>query len=169
MTATSAMQARFVGERDGYTWYHVDDPAGPALDELAKEYGLHELAVEDCRVPETRAKIDQYGDTLFVVANIVHYDAEPNECSFTEMDFFVNEKFVISVTPGQNAFADAVQGVICHAIHASEIPRGCCTGCSTGWWTAICRFWIRSRTASKSWKKRRSRKLRPNCSAKFLN
>ncbi|MGA8035909.1 MAG: magnesium/cobalt transporter CorA [Candidatus Acidiferrales bacterium] len=109
MTATSAMQACFVGERDGYTWYHVDDPAGPALDELAKEYGLHELAVEDCRVPGTRAKIDQYGDTLFVVANIVHYDAEPNECSFTEMDFFVNEKLVISVTPGQNAFAEAAK------------------------------------------------------------
>ena len=107
--ANSATQACFVGERDGYKWYHVDDPAGPALDELAKEYGLHELAVEDCRVPGTRAKIDQYGDTLFVVVNIVHYDAEPNECSFTEMDFFVNEKLVISVTPGQNAFADAAK------------------------------------------------------------
>jgi magnesium transporter len=108
-TANSAMQACFVGERDGYKWYHVDDPHGPALDELAKAYGLHELAVEDCRVPGTRAKIDQYGETLFVVANIVHYDAEQNECSFTEMDFFVNEKLVISVTPGQNAFADAAK------------------------------------------------------------
>src|SRR5580698_2394866 len=74
----TAMQAAFVGERDGYKWYHVEDPAGPALDQLAKAYGLHELAIEDCRVPDTRAKIDPYGDTLFVVGNIVHYDSEIN-------------------------------------------------------------------------------------------
>jgi magnesium transporter len=107
----AAMEAALVGERDGYKWYHVDDPAGPALDQLAKTYGLHELAIEDCRVPGTRAKIDPYGDTLFVVGNIVHYDSEINACSFTEMDFFVNEKFVISVTQGQNGFADAVKSV----------------------------------------------------------
>jgi magnesium transporter len=108
-TTSAAMQGAYVGERDGYKWYHVEDVHGPALDELAKVYGLHELAVEDCRVPGTRAKIDQYGETLFVVANIVHYDAKTNECSFTEMDFFMNEKWVISATEGQNAFADAAK------------------------------------------------------------
>jgi magnesium transporter len=107
----AAMQAALVGERDGYKWYHVEELHGAALDELAKAYGLHELAIEDVRVPGTRAKIDQYGETLFVVANIVHYDAKTNECSFTEMDFFVNEHWVISATEGQNAFADAVKAV----------------------------------------------------------
>jgi magnesium transporter len=111
MTSTSAMEACFVGERDGYRWYHVEDPQGPALDELAKAYHLHELAIEDCRVPGTRAKIDQYGETLFVVANIVRYEPKTNECSFTEMDFFVNEKFLISITDGKNEFTEAVRVV----------------------------------------------------------
>lgn len=109
ITGTDAMQAAFVGERDGYKWYHVEEPAGPALDELAKTYSLHELAIEDCRVPGTRAKIDPYGDTLFVVSNIVHYDPSTNECSFTEMDFFVNPNFLISVTQGKNGFTDALK------------------------------------------------------------
>lgn len=111
MTSGSAMQECFVGERDGYVWYHVTDPKGPALDELAKAYGLHELAVEDCRVPGTRAKIDQYGETLFVVANILSYSLDQLECTFTEMDFFANEKFLISVSEGPNAFADAAKAV----------------------------------------------------------
>jgi magnesium transporter len=120
-TSGSAMQAAFIGERDGYKWYHVEDVQGPALDELAKVYHLHELAIEDCRVPDTRAKIDQYGDTLFVVANIVHYDPKTNECSFTEMDFFLNEHWIISVTQGQNAFADTVKAAF------NTDPRLTCT------------------------------------------
>ncbi len=123
MTTRSAMQACLVGERDGYRWYHVDDVSGPALDELAKAYGLHELAVEDCRVPGTRAKIDQYGETLFIVANILKYEPTTIECSFTEMDFFANEKFLISVSDGPNPFAEAAKIVFADDPRLSSVGR----------------------------------------------
>src|SRR5580698_2657060 len=110
-TTSAAMQGAYVGERDGYKWYHVEDVHGPALDELAKVYGLHELAVEDCRVPGTRAKIDEYGDTLFIVANLVKFDKIIDECSFSEMDFFLRDKLLISVTEGPNAFVDQIRAV----------------------------------------------------------
>ncbi len=100
-----------VGEQNGFRWYHVDDPALPTLDELAKAYDLHELAVEDCRVPGTRAKIDEYGETLFVVANLVSFNAAQDECSFSEMDFFLRDKLLISVCDGPNPFVDAVRVV----------------------------------------------------------
>src|SRR5262249_16666787 len=100
-----------VGERNGFRWYHLDAPASPALDELAQAYHLHELAVEDCRVPGTRAKIDEYGDTLFVVVNIVRFDKELDECSFSELDFFLKDNLVISVCDGPNPVVDQIRAV----------------------------------------------------------
>jgi len=100
-----------VGELDGFRWYHIDNPSGPALDELARIYNLHELAVEDCRVPGTRSKIDEYGETLFIVANVVQFDAAQNECTFTEMDFFLRDNMLISVCDGANSFVDSVRAV----------------------------------------------------------
>lgn len=99
------------GEHGNFRWYHVDDPNSPHLDQLAQLFNLHELAVEDCRVPGTRAKIDEYGDTLFVVANLVKFDAVIDECSFSEMDFFLRDKLLISVTEGPNALVDQVRAL----------------------------------------------------------
>ncbi len=99
------------GEHAGFHWYHVDDPNSPHLDQLAQLFNLHELAVEDCRVPGTRAKIDEYGDTLFVVANLVKFDAVIDECSFSEMDFFLRDKLLISVTEGPNALVDQIRAI----------------------------------------------------------
>jgi magnesium transporter len=105
----NSAQGCLVGEYDGFRWYHVDDPTGPALDELARIHGLHELAVEDCRSPDTRAKIDEYGETLFVVANVVRFDPTKDHCSFIEMDFFLREKLLISVCEGKNSFVEVVR------------------------------------------------------------
>jgi magnesium transporter len=105
------VQAALYGEHNGFRWYHVADPAGPVLDELAKMFDLHELAVEDCRTPDTRAKIDEYGDTLFLVANLVRFDAQQDECSFSEMDFFLRDKLLISVCDGPNPFVDQVRAI----------------------------------------------------------
>jgi magnesium transporter len=98
-------------EHGPFRWYHIDDPASPHLDQLAQLFNLHELAVADCRVPGTRAKIDEYGDTLFIVANLVKFDKIIDECSFSEMDFFLRDKLLISVTEGPNAFVDQIRAV----------------------------------------------------------
>ncbi|HEY0704148.1 MAG TPA: magnesium/cobalt transporter CorA [Candidatus Acidoferrales bacterium] len=105
------VQTCLYGEHNGFHWYHVDNPASPHLDQLAQLFGLHELAVEDCRVPGTRAKIDEYGDTLFVVANLVKFDPALDECSFSEMDFFLRDKLMISVSDGPNSVVDQVRAI----------------------------------------------------------
>jgi magnesium transporter len=110
-TGSKALQACLYGEHNGFHWYHVDNPASPVLDELARIYDLHELAIEDCRVPGTRAKIDEYGDTLFVVANVVRFDSAKDACSFAEMDFFLRDKLLISVCDGPNSFVDQARNL----------------------------------------------------------
>ena len=96
----SAAAACLLGERNGFRWYHVDDPRGPALDELAAQYGLHELAIEDCRNQRQRAKLEEYEGHLFVIFNSIHFNPEKQECWFREIDFFVGKDFLISVREG---------------------------------------------------------------------
>jgi magnesium transporter len=109
MIASPTLQSALAGERNGFLWFHVEDPNSSVLDELARTYGLHELAIEDCRVPGTRAKLDDYGDTLFVVANVLHFDPDQCECNFTEIDFFLREKLVITVREGPDPVLDQVR------------------------------------------------------------
>lgn len=97
---TDHAAAYLIGERNGFRWYHVDDPRGPALDELAAQLGLHELAVEDCRNHRQRAKLEEYDGHLFVIFNSVHFDPATQKCWFREIDFFVGKDFLISVREG---------------------------------------------------------------------
>jgi len=98
--APSAAAACLLGERNGFRWYHVDDPRGPALDELAAQFGLHELAIEDCRNHRQRAKLEEYEGHLFIIFNSIHFNPEKQECWFREIDFFVGKDFLISVREG---------------------------------------------------------------------
>jgi magnesium transporter len=109
MTTPPATAPWLLGERNGFRWFHVEDVTGPALDALAAEFGLHELAIEDCRDELTRAKLEEYEGHLFVIANTVHFDAETCACWFGEFDIFVGRDFLISVHKGPSRTAAAVR------------------------------------------------------------
>lgn len=104
----SAAAACLVSERGGFRWYHVEDVKGPALDELAAQFGLHELAIEDCRNRRQRAKLEDYDNHVFIVFNAIHFDAAKDECWFGELDFFVGKDFLISVREGPSRTFRAV-------------------------------------------------------------
>ena len=108
-TSTAAMDACLVAERSGCAWYHVEDVRGPALDELATRFGLHELAIEDCRSTRQRAKVEEFDRHLFVIANNVHFEPEKEECFFGEINFFVGKDFFISVHDGPSKSYRAVR------------------------------------------------------------
>ena len=52
----------------------------------SSEFGLHELAVEDARHGHQRPKIEEYGDTLFVVHAVGRARARSMSCSVGEVD-----------------------------------------------------------------------------------
>jgi len=65
------------------------------LSEMQKEFGLHELAVEDASHGHQRPKIEEYGDSLFAVLHTV--DAEDGEIKIGEVDVFVGPNYLLSV------------------------------------------------------------------------
>ena len=54
-------------ERRGLAWIGLYRPTEEEFSSVAKEFGLHELAVEDAIKAHQRPKLERYADTLFVV------------------------------------------------------------------------------------------------------
>ena len=78
-----------------FVWVALREPEHQELEVMQEEFTLHELAVEDAQRGRQRAKVEEYGDSLFVVVRTVELDGmELNE---GEVDIFVAENYVLSV------------------------------------------------------------------------
>ena len=78
----------------GFVWVALKDAEPEELAEMQYEFGLHELAVEDARVGHQRPKIEEYGDSLFVVIHSV--ELIDHVMHIGEIDVFVGETYVLS-------------------------------------------------------------------------
>ncbi len=78
-------------------WIGLYRPDTTLLAELAEEFGLHELAVEDAVLAHQRPKLERYGDTMFLVLRAAHYDDDVEHVDFGELHVFAGARFVITV------------------------------------------------------------------------
>jgi magnesium transporter len=84
-------------QRSGMAWIGMyrADPA--EIHSVSEEFGLHELAVEDALRGHQRAKLERYGDTLFVVLRPARYLDADEVVEFGEVHVFVGSDFVVTV------------------------------------------------------------------------
>ena len=81
-----------------FVWVALLDATPEELDEMKQEFGLHELAVEDARHGHQRPKIEEYGDSLFVVLHLLEPTGEGVAgLNVGEVDVFVGPNYVLSV------------------------------------------------------------------------
>ena len=78
-------------------WVDLCGPSKEQLHELADELGLHELAVEDALGPHQRPKLDRYDIALFLSCHAVRVDTDAGELDETEIDAFINQRWLITV------------------------------------------------------------------------
>jgi len=88
---------RTIVDKPGMLWLDLDDPMSTALDELAAQYGWHELAVEDCRHATQLAKADYYEGYTFIIINSTHYTELPCELRVREIDVFLGPDYIVTV------------------------------------------------------------------------
>jgi magnesium transporter len=89
-------------DRDGMAWIGLYRPSPEELRSVADEFGLHPLAVEDALKGHQRAKLERYGDTLFVVIRPARYLDEAESVEFGEVHVFVGPGFVVTVRHAEN-------------------------------------------------------------------
>jgi magnesium transporter len=85
------------GFDDRMVWLGLYRPDPGELGELAEQYGLPELAVEDAIKAHQRPKFERYGNTLFVVLKAARYLDAVEEVDFGELHLFLGADFVITV------------------------------------------------------------------------
>jgi magnesium transporter len=78
-----------------FIWVALRDTTDAELAEMQEEFGLHPLAVEDARHGHQRPKIEEYGDSLFVVLNTI--EVEGDELRAGEIHVFAGRNYVLSV------------------------------------------------------------------------
>jgi magnesium transporter len=86
---------RWVREPGCFVWVALRDASDEELREMQQEFDLHELAVEDASHGHQRPKIEEYGDTLFVVMKLP--ELREGELETGEVAIFVGPNFVLSV------------------------------------------------------------------------
>ena len=85
---------------DAVAWIGLSSPDPASIDEAAARFGLHPLAVEDAQKGHQRAKLERYGDTMFVVLRPGFYDDASERVEFGEIHLFVGPRFVITLRRG---------------------------------------------------------------------
>jgi len=92
----------YIARDDCFVWVALRDAQADELATMQHEFGLHELAVEDANRGHQRPKLEEYGDSLFVVVKTV--ELKDNELCFGEVDIFVGSNYVLSAR--QNSSQD---------------------------------------------------------------
>lgn len=84
-------------ERDGMAWIGFYRPSDEEVREVAAEFDLHQLSVEDALRGHQRAKLERYGDVQFVVLRPARYSDVEESVEFGEVHVFVGPDFVVTV------------------------------------------------------------------------
>jgi magnesium transporter len=97
-------------------WFHVVGESD-GLNRLAKRFGLHPLAIEDCYSKNLHVpKIDDFGEHIFVVLQIVALAAVDHIDRLEELDIFLGPNFLITYSDREIPEVEAVHGVLSESI-----------------------------------------------------
>jgi magnesium transporter len=86
----------------GMAWLGFYEPTDGEFSDVAREFSLPELAVEDAIHAHQRPKIERYGDILFVVLRAARYVDSEEMVEIGEIHVFIGPDFVITVRHAEN-------------------------------------------------------------------
>ncbi|PCE16120.1 transporter [Microbacterium sp. SZ1] len=83
--------------RGGMSWIGLYRPNEQEIREVADEFGIHQLVVEDALAGHQRSKLERYGDVLFMVLRSARYLDATEEVEFGEIHVLVGPEFVVTI------------------------------------------------------------------------
>src|SRR5205807_7666772 len=101
-------------ETGAWVWIGLYEPGEDEFDSVRREFELHELAVEDAVKAHQRPKLEEYGDSLFVVLKTARYHEDEEVVEFGEILLFIGRGFIVSVRHGQAAELHGVRREVEH-------------------------------------------------------
>ncbi len=91
-----------------FIWVGLHEPSEELLQQVQKQFSLHDLAVEDAHSAHQRPKIELYGDDLFMVLRTAQARCDEKcRVEFGETHFFLGQRYLVSVRHGSShAYTD---------------------------------------------------------------
>ena len=90
-------------EGTGFTWIDLENPDRQRVGDLAREYGLNALNVEDCLTKFELPKIDVYDDHMFLLLHFPPLASKELMPRHSQLSMFVGRGFLITVHQGELA------------------------------------------------------------------
>jgi len=82
-------------------WRNITNPNVETLEALQKEYGFHELDLEDCLSKTESPKIEEYDDYVFVVFHFPMRDPRTENITISSLNVFIGQHFIITLNNGK--------------------------------------------------------------------
>lgn len=93
-----AEAGRWAGRDGQFVWIGLLEPGEDLLHEVQRQFGLHDLAVEDALHAHQRPKVEIYGDSLFMVLRTAR--TEEGRLVMGETHVFAGRGYVVTVRHG---------------------------------------------------------------------
>ena len=81
-------------------WVDLNHPDPEESQILRSVFHFHELAVEDALAALHHPKIESYGDYLYLILHGIDFSAREHEFKTQDVDFFLGERYLVTVHPG---------------------------------------------------------------------
>jgi magnesium transporter len=96
-----------------FVWIGLHEPDEDLLRKVQLRFGLHDLAIEDAHNAHQRAKLEIYGESLFVVLRTVQL--QDGKVTFGETHIFAGRGYVVTVRHGSTTAYKEVRARCEHA------------------------------------------------------
>jgi len=97
----SVAEAARCSKEGGFVWLGIREPTDEELRDVAENFPVHELAIEDAQAEHQRAKLEQFENHFFVVLRTALYDDDKEEVEFGEVHIFAGAGYAITVRHGE--------------------------------------------------------------------
>jgi magnesium transporter len=87
--------------KEAFVWIGLYEPTEEEFETVGREFGFHELAVEDAVHAHQRPKLEIYGDSLFVVLKTAKFVDPVEVATFGEIQVFIGDGFAVVVRHGE--------------------------------------------------------------------
>jgi magnesium transporter len=84
-----------------FVWMELFEPDAPLMEQVRAALSLHELAVEDACSAHQRPKLEEYGDTHFLVLRTARWCKADRRVELGETHVFIADRFVVGVRHGE--------------------------------------------------------------------
>lgn len=106
-----------------FEWTDLVNPPEKDIDAIIEKYDFHELDREAIIEENQRARVDTYGNYLFVVLHFPKYDPKNRRYISNEFNLFISKKYLISFRYYSTSSVDTIFDRYEQGIHGHETPN----------------------------------------------